>query len=330
MCCTGESYGRETTIDVIPDNVLLEVFGFCRKDHHIYYVRVVWKWHFLVHVCRRWRQLIFESPYRLNLQILCTHKTPVRENLRIWPDFPIVIDCTYSGRSVGPEGEDNVIAALEHPNRVCYVRLKVTSSELEKMVTLMQEPFPLLTGLEIYSNDGRAPVIPARFLGGSAPRLQEITSFDIPLPALPTLLLSTSNLITLDLGRIPPTGYISPEAMAAGFASLTSLETLFIGFQSTTPRSNPIRSPPVTQIVLPALTSFTFIGACKYLEDFIARIESPQLDQIHIFYLDQLFDIPLAQLAKFLDRSIGLKLTQLRHARVCFWVTVSPSPRIVK
>ncbi|KAH9968522.1 hypothetical protein BGW80DRAFT_1337992, partial [Lactifluus volemus] len=36
-----------------------------------------WKWHRLVHVCRRWRHIIFDSPRSLDLQLFCTYGTPV-------------------------------------------------------------------------------------------------------------------------------------------------------------------------------------------------------------------------------------------------------------
>ena len=191
--------------------------------------------------------------------------------------------------------------------------------ELENMVAVMQVPFPMLTRLEIYSTDKTGPVLPAAFLGGSAPRLQTIVLREIPFPTLPVLLLSTSNLISLALSMIPHTGYISPEVMVVSLAALTKLENLLITFQSVTFRPEHIRPPPVTRIVLPALTTFTFQGSFAYLENLVTQIDSPQLDRILVNYPNQLFDVLVAQqLAKFLDRSMGPKLTLLRHARVSF------------
>jgi hypothetical protein len=121
----------------------------------------------LVHVSQRWRQIVFASPHRLVLQIVCTYRSPVRKNLGIWPALPIYIDYHYSRRWHG-DHEDNVITALEHLDRVCDVRLLVTRSELENIATVMQEPFPVLTSLHIVLNskskDGNAPVLPAEFL----------------------------------------------------------------------------------------------------------------------------------------------------------------------
>lgn len=140
----AESCRRATTIDMLSDDVLLEIFDSCRKCRD-YTCHDVWKWHLLVHVCQRWRQVIFASPHRLNLQLLCTSGTPVRRNLSIWLPFPIAMEYFFFLKSgLPPEDEDNVIVALKHPNRVCYVKLGLTNPQLGRVATAMQEPFPVL------------------------------------------------------------------------------------------------------------------------------------------------------------------------------------------
>ncbi|KAH9171725.1 hypothetical protein EDB89DRAFT_1068915 [Lactarius sanguifluus] len=157
-----KSYRHSTTIDMLPDNVLLEVFDFCRRNHN-YARRSVWDWHLLVHICRRWRQIIFESRHRLILQIFCTHSTPVRKNLGIWPAIPIVIDYTYTQWGVTHNDEDNVLAALEHPDRLFDLAIRTTGSHLGNLATVMQEPFPMLTKIHITLTGGNAPALPAEF-----------------------------------------------------------------------------------------------------------------------------------------------------------------------
>ena len=182
----------------------------------------------------------------------------------------------------------------------------------------MQEPFPVLTRLFIQSGDGNVPVLHAEFLGGSAPRLQHINLGGIPFPALPTHLLSTSDLVALTLRDIPPSGYISPKAFVVGLAAKPRLSYFTIEFQSSTPRPDRIHPPPVTRTILPALTTFYLTGASEYLEDLVSRIDAPQLDGIHISYLNQLFDFQVDQLARFVDRTVGPKLSQSRYAEVNF------------
>ncbi|KAH9172835.1 hypothetical protein EDB89DRAFT_840034 [Lactarius sanguifluus] len=314
----GKDYRPDTTINMLPDNVLLEIFDLCQETDAMEHV---WGWHFFVHVCRRWRQIIFDSPNRLNLRIFCTYGTPVRKNLGIWPALPIVMDYANHGGWTGvlPNDEDNVVAALEHPGRVSYLRFtSLTGSQLDKMAAVMQEPFPVLKGLYIQSDDRNGLVLPAKFLGGSAPLLQSIVLYGIPFPALPTVLFSASDLVSLHLYHIPPTGYIAPKAMAACLAVLPRLKSIVIEFQSATPRPDRISLPPATRTVLPALTIFEFTGASEYLEDLVAQIDSPQLDRIWISYLNQLVDFQVGQLSKFVDRSVSPKLTKFRHATVFF------------
>ena len=305
---------------MLPDNVLLEIFDLYRNIRHSP-PRTVWKWHLLVHVCRRWRQIIFESPCRLDLQILCTYGAPVRKSLSIWPDLPIAINYGIPRFNTLSGDEDNIIAALEHHDRVCYLVLDPSDFPLEKMATAMQNPFPMLRRLTICSLSsmtGNAPFLFDGFLGGSVPRLHYITLHGISFPALPTLLSSASDLVALDLRNMPPAGYISPKAMAGCVATLPRLKTFHIQFQSAIFRPDPIHPTPITRAVLPALIHFDFKGDCEYLEDLVARIDGPQLKQIKISYLSQVLDFQVAQLSKFFDRSVGPEISPFRHAKVRF------------
>ena len=277
----------------------------------------LWKWHLLAHVCRRWRQIIFASARRLNLRIPCTWRTPVRKNLGIWPAFPI--DVEFSLHSDVPH-EDNILAAFKHLDRVCHVRLTLADSQVGKMVTVMQEPFPVLKCLYITSRywcEG-VTTLPTGFLGGSAPSLQAIGLRSIPYPALPTLLSSTRNLVKLDLMNIPKTGYISPKAMVASLAALPKLEIFVMEFQPYDSRPDRIGPFPVTRTILPALTYFVFRGINEYLEDFVGQIDGPRLNHISITTLYRPVGFQVAQLSRFIDHSVGSKLAQCKHAEVSF------------
>jgi hypothetical protein len=288
---------------------MLEIFDFCQEHHvrYLWFPAAIWKWRILVHVCQRWRQVVFSSPLRLKLRILCTYGTPVRKHLDIWPNFPIHIEYFRDG-PMERNDEDNVIAAFDHTNRLSSVGLYLTGRQLGKIVTGRQQPFPALTHLYLgthVSND--VPVLPCEFLGRSAPSLQEIQLVGVPFPALPALLLSTSDLVTLCLLNIPQTGYISPEAMVAALASLIKLEDLIIGFQSSASCPDQIHLPPVTRTVLPALTYFYFNGVREYLEDFVARISAPRLHDVVTYYFNQLVDFEVPQLWRFIDHSEDLR-----------------------
>ena len=68
---------HDVTIDVLQDDVLLEVFDSYRKL--VIQIDGMWNWQPLLHVCRRWRYLVLESPRRLDLQIKCGRSTPTRK-----------------------------------------------------------------------------------------------------------------------------------------------------------------------------------------------------------------------------------------------------------
>ena len=75
----GRCYGpnhREVAIGALPDTALLDMFAFYVDESD--YLE---GWHVLVHVCQRWRYLVFAPPHRLDLRLLRRGTTPVREIL---------------------------------------------------------------------------------------------------------------------------------------------------------------------------------------------------------------------------------------------------------
>ena len=307
------------TIDKLPDDVLPEIFE-CYVDN-IFWPWVKEDWQILVHVCRRWRSLVFGSPRRLNLQIVCTVRTRVKELLNIWPNLPIVISVENIDKT---SGVDNVIAALEHNDRISRLdvviwghRLLDVENAVEELVSVMQKPFPMLLSLKLRWNEDAVPVFPESFLGGS-PRLQSLHSCGIPSPALQKLLLSATDISSLCLGGISRP-YLSPEEAIICLSALTKLEHL--SFDYIPPRSltdQESRHPlPPTRIVLPALRSLEFeeLSDSEYLEELVARIDAPLLRHIEILFNDEPTSDTL-QLARFIQRTPKLK--GFNEARISF------------
>ena len=289
-------------IDVLPDDVLLEIFGFYVNKYSHYATKAeVETWHSLVHVCRRWRRIVFSSPHRLNLQLVCTPGTPARDTLDVWPALPLFIRRPLIGTSsVG--SVDDIVVALGHSNRICEVDLG--AGQMEKVLAAMQVPFPELTRLRLWSSDKSLPVTPDSFLGGSAPHLRVIDLWSIPFPGLPKLLLSATQLIKLELSDIPHSGYFSPEAMVALLPVLFSLETLHLYFRS--PESRPDlerrRPPPLKRSIIPSLKDLWFNGVNEYLEDLVACIDAPQLHLLDVIFFKQI-DFDTRQLTQFINRT---------------------------
>jgi hypothetical protein len=281
-CCdVGQS---QLTIDTLPEDALLYVFDF-----YVAQASDVEAWRTLVHVCRRWRNLVFGSPRRLNLQIACTNETPVKEKLGVWPDLPIVV----SGCCKSLADLDNVKAALEHHDRVCKIKLFFVVCELEDIISSLQKSFPILTDLELSAVGSFRPFDPdpSKFLGGST-RLRSLTLSGIQIPDLLNLLLSAPNLVTLRLDGIRNSGFFLPDEIVTGLSALTRLEQLDL--QVEFGRSHPDwvnrRSPPLTRTVLPSLTELRVRGATENLEDFMARIDAPLLDHLYILLSFSAFD----------------------------------------
>jgi hypothetical protein len=74
-------------------------------------------------------------------------------------------------------GMANVISALDRHDRVCKISIIDPPNLLLKVFVAMKEPFPTLTYLMLRSKDVDVPVLPETFLGGSAPRLYDISTW---------------------------------------------------------------------------------------------------------------------------------------------------------
>jgi len=301
------SVGYEMTTEMLPDNVLLEIFDFCKYGLSFHgYSGWVWRRKMLTQVCRRWRLISLGSPRRLDLRIVCTNTTPTRTSLDIWPPLPITIKKSPSHLLVDEKGVENINAALEHRDRISEIFIHGIWP-LEKWAAVMDKPLPALRDAYFFSSFGDTlPPFPETFLGGSAPCLRSLHLIAIPFPSLPKFVISSTHIVDLQLLWTPNSGYISPDVMAKCLEALSNLEHLSVGFRS--PLSRPVQStlPPLIRIVLPALTSFFFAGASEYFEDFVAQIDTPILNRLLVaFFLDLIFDIP--QFHDFIDRTNRLK-----------------------
>ena len=208
--------------------------------------------------------------------------------------------------AVDEKGSSNIIAALEHSDRISEVHIRdIDGSALDKLATVMQGPFPILGNFYLRSIDESVPVVPETFLGGSTPRLKSFGLSGIPFWISHTSILSVTHVQSLSLLDIPDSGYISPEVMVTFLAALPNLKYLSIGFRSPLSRPIQINPPPLTRSVLPALTYLLFRGVSEYLEDFVARIETPLLNQLSVvLFMDLIFHIP--RLHDFICRTEGL------------------------
>ena len=308
---TAGTYGSAT----LPDYVLLEIFSFYVDGAHDED-----EWHTLVHVCQTWRKVVFTSPRRLRLRLLCTQGRAAKKMLGVWPALPIIVKEYYAENLQLQGGVNNVVDALTYNDRIREINIQGVPSLLLEGIATMQAPFAALTSLALQSKDESPPALPDSFLGGCVPQLQELSFDGIPFLAVRKLLSSTKGLVSLRLWDIPPSGYISPEEMATSLSTLTKLKRLVLGFRSPRPQTDTEiesrHSPLLTRIVLPVLAVFNFKGNSEYLDDFVSRIDAPLLDNTAITLFNQLI-FGTSQLRCFLGRTE--RFNGARRADVVFF-----------
>ncbi|KAH8978776.1 hypothetical protein EDB92DRAFT_1956025 [Lactarius akahatsu] len=318
----GGEIEQHAKIDTLPDEILLEIFDCFRLAAATVSSAgptwSPWEWHRFVHVCRRWRFLVFASSHRLDLRLVYTFKRPARVRKKAldgWPTLPIAIwyprPSVVRGRSEYLEDVNNTSFALRHPDRIREINLFLTKTLMSKSSALFLTSFPALEYLRLESENtmkASTAVLPLGFLG-STPRLRDIHLKQVPFSALPLLLLSTRNLVSLRLDDISSRGYFTPEALSISLSVTTQLKSLcihFLPFVSSVFRDPGSAGCPLrAYAVLPALSEFHFRGDSAYLEDLISRIDAPVMESLNItFFKPSAFDT--LQLSQFISRTKSL------------------------
>ena len=252
-----------------------------------------------MHICRKWRRIVFASQRALQFRLLFTHGTPVLKTLDCWPTVSIAVQ--YGGSPAldppTPEDEGNIMAALKHSDRVTSIRLTVTRSLL-KTVSVTSRPFSGLEDLVLLSRDSAPLTLPSTFRWG--PHLRRLHSTRIAIPALLRLLYSSKNLVDLQLHEVLNLWHFSPEMLSNALSGMVQLRSLSLHFLST-PGYRISPPPPGKCVVLPALTRFNFRGNTQYLEGLVARIDAPRLGDIEITFVNEM-TFELSALSVFIDR----------------------------
>ena len=334
-------YHPAVTINSLPDSIFVEIFAFYLLSipgGYRYATRHAEEWQGLVQVCQRWKQIIYGSSRYLDLHLPCSDENPFR-NLSRWPEFPLALDYTIFPDVNDFVDIDDLIAALEQPDRVQFIHLMIEGSDsrVDEVFAKMKVPFPSLRDLDLRGpppyNRREGNVLPHGFLGGSAPCLQYLYFEAVNallFQELQMLLLSAHNLISLQLEDIPKSGYVSSESMVGGLAGLTKLRTLsfIFRFPEETPNSNEglehrMRPEPPIRTVLPALTKFEFSGECTYLEDIAAQFDMPSVKVINIEYF--LPRVEVFQLSRFIGAQ---KISTLLSSGMPKYISVLTLPAV--
>lgn len=310
--------GNDSSINVLPDDVLLEVFDFCRLNSDL-----AWNhkgWYKLAHTCRQWRHIVFSSPSRLDLQLYCTYGAPVANMLGHSPQLHLIVD--YGGRRPLPaKDEEGALLALQKHDRIRYIDIYAPSDSAEKLFAVMNGTFPVLEHLmlrveysdidddddESEGNETYCPRLPSTF---QAPRLQYLDLNrvgNLGEAGLP-LLASLSGLVSLTLIGIPVSFYLPLEYLASRLSLMPQLECLDLEFNYYVPSDEIGRElANVKRISLPSLSQIFFKGDSSYLEGIAARITAPLLTKFSATFLTEPSST-LLHLSGLLSSALELRL----------------------
>ncbi|KAI9435926.1 hypothetical protein H4582DRAFT_2161393 [Lactarius indigo] len=298
-----------TSIESINDDILFSIFKSYRLiDENSWNLRLGWCK--ISHVCRRWRNLLHELAFHLDMHILCTNGSPVVETLTHLPPLPFVIDYQGETGTIGAKDELGMSQALQLRDRVRRVMLSIPPAGLQKLFILIDGSYPILEHLCLSPTAQEADaglILPKSFM---APNLRHLNLLGIGIPTKLPLLSSTTSLVTLTLTNIQSSGYFLPEHLVARLRFLPQLEEMAICFSVPIPRPSAegeLWNGPETPVTLPILKRLTFRGVSAYLESLVAQISAPLLEHLGITVFNQVA-FTLQHISHFTNTTQGLKL----------------------
>ena len=277
-------------------------------------------WHRLIQVCRRWRYLVLESAFHLQVSLVCARGTPVADMLAHSPPVPLIIDHIDDECDVlTPEDEKGIILALQHRDRVRRIRIRKSTSILQRLVIALGGEFPILEYVLISNRQFIRPLIdlipnlkfPETF---RAPHLRRLLVDNFATPIESPQLMSMRSLVTLRLTSIPSSGYFHPNALLQRLSLMPQLETLGVAFYGYNPRRdaqrNLLRSPIRTRVTLPNLHWFMFQGTNAYLEALLPWLTVPLLERLYVLFFNRMmYSIPHLQQIMGTAQNLRIKTT---------------------
>ena len=266
-------------------------------------------WHKLVHVCHRWRTLIFGSTRYLGLCLVCTYSTPVANMLGHSPPLPLVIDFFNAKRDITAD-EEGIMFALRQRDRVSRIRLRMSASKLQKLAMAIDEEYPILEYLimrPLKVDKSSALILPEAL---QAPRLRHLMLRGFVLPIRSQLLTNCASIATLSLCITHRDAYFQPNTLLRWISFMPQLETLVIDFSISTPNRDVDRqlwnTSLIKHVTLPNLRFLVLQSGSAYVEAVVRWITAPRLKKLDIWFFKQLtFSVPC--LRKFISTTTNLR-----------------------
>ena len=288
-------------------DALLNIFNHYRlEDVDGWNLRLVW--YKLAHVCRRWRYLIYDSSSLLDIYLLLTNGSTTLESLAHLPPLPLVIDYVNMTNTWVRQDELGIFTGLQQYGRVRRIFLQIPSPHLGICLAAMNDLYLSLENLSLSSTteEGTNLVLPSTF---RAPNLRYLALQGVGFPTELPLITCFTALVSLTLTRIPAPYYFHPGHLVTQLRGLLHLEELSIGFAVPIPlpsAEGKMLPAPMPRVTLPTLKRLMFRGVAVYLENLVAQINTPLLEQLTVTLFFELEFILLA-LTKFIITTGGLR-----------------------
>ena len=286
------------TINHLPDELLVEIFDFYRQESGKSW-SVEPEWFDLIHVCKRWRAVMFVSASRLDLRLVLTtiRGGDFEPILAHFPPLPIDMD--YYVKRSGLVKFDHVLDALEHPDRIRQITFWGPNRDLNELFYATEYPLPALESLNLIGEGEIDLDMPAMFLEGPNLQLRILQLYRISLPSISRLLSSAPALTDLDLSF---ECNIHPEQAMSHLSHLRDMPCLHhLGLSLTCFIPNP--APPTKtpkRFTLPKLASFSYFGHSALMNAFVSGFATPSLWDVEIWLLDDI-DPPVLRLSRFIE-----------------------------
>jgi hypothetical protein len=267
--------------------VLLEIFDSYRQTFQLEqnYERV-WNsnkgWFKLIHVCRKWRQVVLTSPARLHVRLFFTEHRPASERaiaIKNLPPLPRIVDI---GSRYGETSTTRyrVIAALQYPDRVCRIAISLAETKSKynaKLWAAMDQPFLALESLELDCKGIREVNLPPPFLSAQTPHLRRLKFTGYTSTLLSRILSRTTSIVDLTLSLdavfFDPLGtHLLSHLQDMPFLRCLELEMWHYA----------VGSGEKKDVLLSRLTSFCFKGSISQLEALTADLSAPSLMEFRI------------------------------------------------
>ena len=322
-----------TSIHLLDDDSLLIMFCLCRPvildaesegDDTIILGGGEWNrerwWHRLIQVCRRWRYLVLQSAFHLQVSLVCARGTPVADMLAHSPPaIPLIIDhFDDEDPDLTAEDEKGIVLALQHRDRVRRIRLLKPTPILQKLIIALDGEFPILEFMFIWHQRYHWPLfepntnlyLPETF---RAPHLRQLMLKNFATPIESPSLTTIRNLTTLYLFRIPSSAYFHPNVLLQRLSLMPQLEQLWIGFNPKCDVERQLlHTSIITRVTLLNLRWLGFRGTSAYLEVLLPWVTAPLLEKLRIYFFNRMiYSIP--HLGRFINsaRNFQVKTAML-------------------